>query len=177
MGTRRRGPGSPRAPRIALIGFMGSGKSTVGRLLARRLGYRFVDVDALIEEREGRSIREIFAAQGEEAFRRLESRALRELTAAQAIVAAAGGGAPIRPENRLFFTESARTFYLEVSFDEFLERTGADPARPLLERGTEELRKLYDERRPVYESLGRPVSTAKRSPAAVAEEILSLLAK
>ena len=177
MGTRRRGPGSPRAPRIALIGFMGSGKSTVGRLLARRLGYRFVDVDALIEEREGRSIREIFAAEGEEAFRRLESRALRELAAAQAIVAAAGGGAPIRPENRLFFTESARTFYLEVSFDEFLERTGADPARPLLERGTEELRKLYENRRPIYESLGRPVSTAGRSPAAVVEEILSLLGR
>jgi shikimate kinase len=161
--------------RIALIGFMGSGKSTVGRLLARELGYRFVDADELIEERTGQSIREIFAEKGEEEFRRLESQALESLSRERRVVVAAGGGAPVRPENRYFFTRSSATFYLEVSFEEFLRRTGIDPARPLLARGREELQVLYDSRRPVYESLGSRVATDGREPSEVAAEIITVL--
>jgi shikimate kinase len=174
--SRSRSHGShSHPPRIALIGFMGSGKSTVGRLLARELGYRFVDADQLIEKQTGRSIREIFAEKGEEEFRRLESLALEGLSRKRRVVIAAGGGAPIRLENRSFFTGSATTFYLSVSFEEFLRRTGIDPARPLLARGREELQELYNSRRPVYESLGRRIATDGRAPAEVAAEIIAVL--
>jgi shikimate kinase len=174
--SRSRSQGShSHPPRIALIGFMGSGKSTVGRLLARELGYRFVDADQLIEKQTGRSIREIFAEKGEEEFRRLESLALEGLSRKRRVVIAAGGGAPIRLENRSFFTGSATTFYLSVSFEEFLRRTGIDPARPLLARGREELQVLYNSRRPVYESLGSRVATDGRAPAEVAAEIIAVL--
>lgn len=172
-GDRR---GSDRLPaRIALIGFMGSGKSTVGALLARELGYSFVDVDERIEREQGRSIRQIFAVEGEELFRRLESEALEILASERRIVAAAGGGAPVRPENHSFFTRAAMTFYLHVSFGEFLRRTGADPARPLLLRGQQELRTLYQGRLAAYERLGRRVPTDGRAPGEVAREILALL--
>jgi shikimate kinase len=156
---------------------MGSGKSTVGRLLARRLGYRFVDVDERIESRAGMSIREIFAAEGEEAFRRLESETLEDLAGEERIVAAAGGGAPVPVRNREFFAGAAASFYLEVSFEEFLRRTGSDPARPLLQRGTGELRSLYEQRRPVYESLGRRIPTEGRTPEEIVEEILRVLGR
>jgi shikimate kinase len=152
---------------------MGSGKSTVGRLLARRLGYRFVDVDERIESRAGMSIREIFAAEGEEAFRRLESETLEDLAGEERIVAAAGGGAPV-PE---FVAGAAASLDLEVSFEEFLRRTGSDPARPLLQRGTGELRSLYEQRRPVYESLGRRIPTEGRTPEEIVEEILRVLGR
>jgi shikimate kinase len=154
---------------------MGSGKTTVGRLLARELDYRFVDTDDLIEARAGKAIRTIFADDGEEAFRRLEHEAFEDLKQEQRVIVAAGGGAPVTPENRSFFREDAATFYLEVPFEEALRRTGADPARPLLARGAEALRALYDRRRPVYEGLGRRIGTAGREPAAVVRDILALL--
>ena len=116
--------------RIALIGFMGSGKTTVGRLVAARLGYRFLDLDVLITENAGKSIREIFAEDGEETFRRIESDTLYSVREMNRLVIATGGGAPVRQENQEFFENLATTFYLEVSFKEFLNRTGRDHARP-----------------------------------------------
>ena len=154
---------------------MGSGKSTVGRLLARKLGYRFVDADERIEGEQGRSIREIFAVQGEGEFRRLETEALAALSGTQRLVVAAGGGAPMQPENRRFFAEAAATFYLEVSFEEALRRTGGDPARPLLAQGRGELRSLYERRLPAYASLGHRLPTGGRTPEEVVSEILGLL--
>jgi shikimate kinase len=163
--------------RVALIGFMGSGKSTVGHLLARELGYRFLDLDERIETAAGRTIREIFAEEGEEAFRRLEARALEGLAAEERVVAAVGGGAPVPESNRAFFSRKATTFYLEVSFGEFLRRAGSDPARPLLRRGSAELEILYEKRRPIYESLGFRVPTDGRTPAEVVLEVLRLLGR
>jgi shikimate kinase len=112
--------------RVALIGFMGCGKTTVGRLLAARLGYAFLDLDQWLERRGGRSVRQIFQESGEEAFRDLESSALRELSSRRRVVIAAGGGAPVRDANRPFFRQAA-TFYLEISFEEFLRRTAGLP--------------------------------------------------
>lgn len=159
---------------IALIGFMGAGKSTVGRQLAARLGYDFVDVDQRIEARGGRSIRRIFAESGEEAFRRLESETLRELASRRRVVIASGGGAPARPENGDFFRAVA-TFHLEISFEEFLRRTASSRDRPLRSRSASELRALYEQRLPLYRELGRSIRGEGRSPREIVEEILELL--
>jgi shikimate kinase len=161
---------------VALIGFMGSGKSTIGRLLASRLGYSFVDLDAVIEAESGRSIRELFATEGEEAFRARESAALEALAGRRSLVLAAGGGAPIVERNQSFF-RAAATFHLEISFEEFLKRTARSTERPLRRRSVEELRALYERRRPVYESLGPRISTGGRSPQEAVEEILDLLCR
>ena len=167
---------SSHAPRrIALIGFMGSGKTTVGRLVAARLGYRFLDLDVLITENAGKSIREIFDEDGEEAFRRIESDALYSVREMNRLVIATGGGAPVRQENQEFFENLATTFYLEVSFKEFLKRAGRDPARPMLDRSEEEVKKLYRSRLPIYRSLGQRVITDSRKPQDIAAEILKKL--
>ncbi len=155
---------------------MGSGKTTVGRLLAARLGYRFLDLDVLITENAGKSIREIFDEDGEDAFRRIESDTLYSVREMNRLVIATGGGAPVRQENQEFFENLAATFYLEVSFDEFLNRTGKDRARPLLDRSEKELEKLYKSRLPIYRSLGKRVFTDSRQPQDIAAEILKKFA-
>jgi shikimate kinase len=155
---------------------MGSGKTTVGRLVAAGLGYRFLDLDVLIVENAGKSIREIFDEDGEEAFRRIESDALYSVREMNRLVIATGGGAPVRQENQEFFENLSFTFYLEVSFPEFLKRTGRDQARPLLDKTDRELEKLYRSRLPIYRSLGQRILTDSRAPKEIAEEILSRLA-
>ena len=160
--------------RVALIGFMGCGKTTVGRLLAARLGYAFLDLDQWLERRQGKTIRQIFQESGEEAFRDLESSALGELSSRRRVVIAAGGGAPLREANRGFFRQ-ASTFYLEISFEEFLRRTASSPDRPLRGRPVEELARLFESRLPVYRELGEKVSSEGRAPSEVVEEILEKL--
>ena len=160
---------------ICLIGFMGCGKSTVGRLLAERLGYAFLDLDALVEERRGKSILEIFRCEGEEAFRGYETDALNSLTGRGRLVLAAGGGAAARPENSRFFLEHSFTVHLQVSFPEALARTRFDPLRPLLRLPQESLKALYDSRLPEYRRLGLTVATDGRSLEQVVEEIVRLL--
>jgi len=167
-----------KGPRtLALIGFMGSGKSTVGRILARRLGRTFVDMDEHIVSRSGRSIAAIFAAEGEEAFRRLETECLADLARKRGQVVAAGGGAPMAPRNRDFFRTHARTFYLALPFQVVAARASNDGTRPLLTRPREELEAMYRARLPVYEELGRKVDTLGLTPDEVAERILELLAE
>ncbi len=178
--TDRNPPSPPYPPRICLIGFMGSGKSTVGRLLAHRLGYRFLDLDEAIERQAERSVPEIFRAEGEEGFREREHRALRALTRRRRLVIAAGGGAPVPERNRGFFRNSAFTVYLDVSFEEFrrrIGRMGTDPSRPMLARPPDQVRALYEKRQPVYRQLGAPVRTDGRTPEQVLEQILELLGR
>jgi shikimate kinase len=162
--------------RIALIGFMGSGKTTVGRLVATKLGYRFLDLDVLITENAGKSIREIFDEDGEESFRRIESDALYSVREMNRLVIATGGGAPVRQENQEFFENLAATFYLEVSFQEFLNRAGKDPSRPMLDRSEEQVKELFKSRLPIYRSLGQRVITDSRTPQDIAAEILKKIA-
>jgi shikimate kinase len=163
---------------------MGAGKSTVGRILARLLGFGFVDVDSMIEQREGVSIARIFAERGEPAFRDLEAAAIAELAARQGVVVAAGGGAPIQERNRSFFAFRCRTFLLEVSLETALARAsgagrgagaGAAGERPLLEQPLHEVRRLYGERLPLYRSLGEPVDTESRTAGEAAREIVRML--
>ncbi len=162
-------------PRIALIGFMGSGKSTVGPILARLLGYGFMDTDELIVQRAGAPIAELFRREGEPAFRRMESLALAELALRSGVVIASGGGAPAQPSNREFFALHARTFHLRVSFAAMQARTAGNAERPLLAQDEPAVRRLFDARLPVYESLGEPVETDGRAPREIAASIVAAL--
>lgn len=120
--------------RIYLTGFMGCGKSTVGPLLARRLGYTFLDLDRLIERQAGRSIAAIFAEKGEATFRVLERNALRQTAAMEAYVIATGGGALVSGENLAWALCNGRVVYLQVSIDELTRRlTPLAAGRPLLQ--------------------------------------------
>jgi shikimate kinase len=167
----------PREPaRIVVIGFMGSGKSTVGPMLADLLGWEFVDLDTLVEARAGCPIAAVFAARGERGFRDLESACLRELAGRSRVVIASGGGTPLEDVNRWFFHDAATAvFLLHVSLDEALARTRGDASRPLLARGPDEVRHLYTGRLPRYRELGVEIATDGRTAGEAAAEIVRRL--
>ena len=168
------GPGTPT--RIGLIGFMGSGKSTVGPLLAGLLGWDFMDLDTLVEARAGCPIAAVFDAHGEERFRALESTCLRDAAWRRRVVIATGGGAPMRDANRWFFRDAGTgVFHLHVSLDGALARTRGDASRPLLAKGADEVHRLYESRLPRYRELGTEILTDGRTPEEVAGEILARL--
>lgn len=117
---------------IVLTGFMGTGKSTVGRLLAARLGYQFVDTDELIVARDGRAIAEIFHQSGEETFRRLEAAVAQELSQATGLVIATGGRLMVDEANAAALRRNGRVFCLTAEPQEIISRLGDDDRRPLL---------------------------------------------
>lgn len=120
-------------PHVALIGMMGSGKSTVGFWLAQSEGLRFIDIDAAIEERQGRSIPEIFETDGEERFRDLEKAELAEcLASTQPLAISCGGGAVLRAENRALLRNGAWVCWLRASIETLGERVRSGENRPLL---------------------------------------------
>jgi shikimate kinase len=137
---------------IALIGMPGSGKSTVGRLLARHLKLRFVDSDHEIERRIGMPIRSFFEIQGEEAFRDVESQVIDDLSQEDGTVLATGGGVVLRAANRERLRERRRVIYLRSTPEELYRRLRHDTQRPLLQVGDplRRLRELYRERDPLY---------------------------
>ena len=119
---------------IVLIGFMGSGKTTVGRYMERHYGYSFLDTDAYIEEKEGMSISDIFATKGEEYFRKLETEVLEELSLTLSnTVISTGGGMPLKEENARFLKNIGKVFYLKASSSSIYERVKDDTGRPLLQ--------------------------------------------
>lgn len=161
---------------VVLIGFMGSGKSTVGPLLARRIGVPFVDLDQYIVRQAGRTIPEIFAEEGESGFRERESNALREILAQPPHVVAAGGGLIERPENRQMLQAQAHRVWLWVPIEQLLERVGNDPNRPMLQNdpGFVRTRKLYAAREPLYAEADLHID-ATRSPEDTVETIVAAL--
>ena len=140
------------SPLIACVGLPGSGKSTVGRHLARRLGLRFTDSDQVIEQRLGCTIREFFEREGEQAFRDLEARTLDELTQTGPGVLSTGGGSALRPANRQLLRERATVVYLHSSPEEVFKRLRHDQSRPLLQVSDPlgRLRELYQARDALY---------------------------
>ncbi len=164
---------------IVITGFMGTGKSAVGKELARRLGRPFVDMDALIEEREGRTISQIFAERGEPYFRRLEVEIVEELAARQGLVIATGGGTLILNQNRERMTATGIVICLWANEDELIKRLAEDTSRPLLDRPDKEahLRRLLAQRRAAYLRLPYHVDTTGKSVDQVVDEILALLTK
>jgi shikimate kinase len=149
------------AGNVILVGFMGAGKSTGGRLLARRLGRCFVETDDIIIARDGRSIPEIFRQDGEEAFRRLEGEALESLRLKSGDVIATGGGLPCRDGRMETLRELGTVVWLRGSLPELLARAARAGARPMLhDRSPEELEALYRARQPYYAQAHLTVDTA-----------------
>ena len=136
--------------RIVLVGFMGAGKTTVGRELARRLGWRFVDLDDEIERATGRSVRELFRDEGEASFRRRELESARGAAKQENVVIAAGGGAFAVDETRSVLQAGAVTVWLRCDLETILDRIGEDPSRPLAS-DRERMRQLLEQRQPAYE--------------------------
>jgi shikimate kinase len=167
---------SPNAPpsRLFLVGFMGAGKTTVGTILAEKLGYDFVDLDQAIEAVAGKSVREIFLEDGEAAFRALEHSAIESFRALERCVVALGGGAFVSPVNRAHLSEIGVTVWLDCRIDVCMERLGADPGRPLL-RGYDEMVELLNQRRPSYELADFVVPSGDQSPDAIADAIIQLV--
>jgi shikimate kinase len=137
---------------ISLIGLPGSGKSTVGRQLARRLQLPFLDSDHAIEQRLGCSIRDYFEREGEDSFRDVEEAVIDELTSLASGVLSTGGGSVLRPANRQHLRERGHVVYLRSSPDELFRRLRHDVNRPLLQVADPlgRLRELYTERDPLY---------------------------
>jgi len=161
---------------IVLVGFMGAGKTTVGKLLADRLGLAFTDSDQVIEQRADRPVRQIFAEDGEPAFRALEHQVIADLLDGPAIVLALGGGAAEDPRTRdkLACSPGAQVVYLQVAYEQALLRVGGDAGRPLLARP--DLAALYQRRLPTYTAVATLiVATDGRRPEAVSEEVLAQL--
>ncbi len=156
---------------MAIVGYMGSGKTTVGRFLARKLSWEFVDLDRAIAKDSGRGIPEIFEKCGEERFRALEHRALAAaLEGAPERVVACGGGVVVRPENRERL-EGVATVFLREDLDVLYRRTRG-PGRPLRAAGRKEFERRYAERLPFYEEVADlEVHVRRRRPQEVAEEV------
>jgi shikimate kinase len=158
---------------VFLVGFMGAGKSCVGQALSRRLGWRFQDLDKVIEAREGRSIEEIFSESGEAEFRRVEHAALRELLASldsSPAVVALGGGTFAQAQNRDLLA-GARTIFLDADVEELLRRCEADGNRRPLQRDAEQFRRLYESRRDGYLGAALHIETGGKDVETVVNEI------
>ncbi len=141
---------------IILIGYMGSGKSTIGKEAAKLFSMEFLDTDALIKEQEGMTISELFAQKGEAYFRKKETELLQSLKQdSRTMVLATGGGLPMKEENQALLKELGIVVYLKASIDTLVERLKGDTTRPLLKEG--DLRKKIETmlmvRNPVYEKV------------------------
>jgi len=160
-------------PGVVLVGFMGSGKSSVGRELARRFGAPFVDVDERIESAAGSPIRELFTREGEQAFREREKAALREVLSVKGCVIATGGGAFADEGNRVLLRSYAPVVYLEAAVETLLERLAGDLGRPLLrdEDREEVVRELLSRRVPGYRTADVTVRTDGRTVEEVAGQV------
>lgn len=164
---------------IFLIGLMGAGKTTIGRLLSREMKRPFYDSDRVIEEQTGADIPLIFDLEGEEGFRKREQAVIDELTRMDEIILATGGGAVLREENRQHLKQRGTTFYLYSKLDALLERTRKDKNRPLLhDRESPEsiLKRLMEERDPLYrQTADHVIDTGSSSIRGVIKAIMSHL--
>jgi shikimate kinase len=161
---------------IILCGFMGTGKTTVGRIVAARLGWRFWDTDSLIEAQLGRPISQIFAEDGETFFRRWESSICQELAWGRHEVIGTGGGIVLNPANREALNRAGLVICLDAPADAIAARLAGMTDRPLLAGPdpAKRIAELLAARAEAYSALPHHIGTAGRSPEAVAEAILAL---
>ncbi len=167
---------------LTLIGYRATGKTTLAELLARRLGWHWIDADPEIERLAGKTIARIFAEQGEGAFRDLEARVIADLCRRDRLVLAAGGGAPLREENRQIMRQSGKVVWLVARPETILRRMSGDATTPerrpnLTEHGPlDEIVQLLARREPIYrQTADLTVDTENRTPEDLTEEILDRL--
>lgn len=164
---------------VFLTGFMGTGKSSVGKILAERLGCQFIDLDALIVAEAGISIKEIFAAQGESYFRALEADMVRRLVSEKGAVISTGGGVVIDPENRRWMREHGVVVNLTATAHAIRERLAADNERPLLQNDNslEKIVSMLAEREPFYRDADIRIDTTGKGVEDIVLQILVWLKK
>ena len=161
---------------IVLMGFMGTGKTTVGKQLAERLGLDFVDMDHLIEERAGKTISRIFAEDGEPAFRRMERELVRELCAREGLVVGCGGGVVLNPGNVADYARTGLVVCLTATAEVIHQRTAQERHRPLLEEKDrfQRIVDLLEKRRALYAAVPNPIDTTTLTPAQIVARIETL---
>lgn len=161
---------------VILTGFMGTGKSTVGRLLAEELNYRFIDTDQLIEEQVGKTIAQLFQDEGEAVFRKLEAELAQELADRQGLVIATGGGMLMNPDNVMALQRTGQIFCLTATPEEILERVSRQPgSRPLLQEPDplQKITELLQQRAATYRQFTQ-VATSGSSQQQLIEKLLAL---
>jgi len=156
---------------IFLVGFMGSGKSTIGRLLAEKLNMKFIDIDKEIEKKEGKSIKDIFKEKGESYFRELEKKEIELFSEKSGYVVSTGGGLGANKDNMEKMKKNGIVIWLDVSLEEVLKRCGNDKNRPLLQLPFEELKKLYEERKKIYSLADIHIDVNSKTPQEILKEI------
>ena len=157
---------------IYLVGFMGSGKSTIGKLLAKETGYRFVDIDKEIEQNEDMSIKEIFSSKGEKYFRDLEKKMIKNFVEKKGFIVSTGGGLGADKENMELMKKKGVVIWLDVSLDTVLKRCGEDENRPLLKKSRNDLEKLFEKRKQIYASADIHIDVNNKTPDQIVKEIL-----
>jgi shikimate kinase len=161
------------ADKIYLVGFMGAGKTSVARALARRLDWRAIDIDELIEQREHHTVAHIFSTRGEPYFRALERTVLMDQIPSRHLVVATGGGTFVDPQNRAVIKHDGLSIWLDVPIDRLIARVPNDGRRPLA-ADRAEFERLYLTRRTAYEEAHHRVDAGARIPAVV-EDIVAWL--
>ena len=164
-------------PNIALVGFMGTGKTTIATALAHRLKMRYVSIDDLVEKREKRTINEIFTVSGEDYFRDIESDVIREVSQMAGVVIDAGGGAVIREENIANLKSAGIVICLSADEETIMARTKKYKHRPLLnvEDPKRKIRDLLAKRAPFYAKADRSIDTGELTIRQVVDEIVKLV--
>jgi len=159
---------------IVLVGFMGTGKTEVGKILSKKLGYALIDADTEIEKRQNMAITEIFRQQGEPAFRDIEADVIKQLSGMKKNVISTGGGAVLRQENIDNLRANGVIVCLSATPETILQRTSVNNDRPLLqtENPLQKIKELLEYRRPYYEKADIMIDTENKSPLEVAEEII-----
>ena len=160
---------------IILTGFMGTGKTVTGRILAERTGMELVDMDSVIEARQGKTIPEIFAQDGEAAFRAMERELVRELAQRDGLIVSTGGGIVLNPANIADFEKTGLVVCLKAAPEEIFRRVEADTGRPLLNGDKRrQIETLLAERRPLYEAVAHGLETGGLETGQIADQILAL---
>lgn len=149
---------------LILCGFMGSGKTTLGKGLAKHFGMELIDTDKEIEKRENRSIADIFLAEGEPYFRRLETELIRELSTKKNLVISLGGGLAANRENHPYLKAAGKVILLQCGIEETLNRIKGDKTRPLTQNGEEDIIARYNLRKPIYQEVADITVDSSFSP-------------